>query len=90
MSAITLTEYVRRFALDPATVRLTADRGSFHSARKQDGDWMIDETETYPDKRLRRHEASIQVRGRARTRKNTGTSCGLSRYTKTAGLGTTA
>lgn len=57
MSAITLIEYVRRFALDPATVRLTADRGSFHSARKQDGDWMIDETETYPDKRLRRHEA---------------------------------
>lgn len=57
MSEITLTDYARRIALDPATVRLTADRGGFHSAHKQDGDWMIDETETYPEKRLRMHEA---------------------------------
>lgn len=57
MSEITLNDYAQRIALDPATVRLTADRGGFRSAHKQDGDWMIDETETCPDKRQRMHEA---------------------------------
>lgn len=53
---ITITEYARRHGKSPVTARQMAQRGGFVTARKLGSQWVIDETEPYPDHR-RRHAA---------------------------------
>ena len=50
---ITITEYARRHGKSPVTARQMAQRGGFVTARKLGSQWVIDETEPYPDHRRR-------------------------------------
>lgn len=50
---ITLKEYAGRHGRTPATARQMALRGGFTTARKIGRDWMIDESEPWPDRRVK-------------------------------------
>lgn len=50
---IALTEYARRHGKKPDTARQMALRGGFKTAQKIGRDWMIDENELWPDRRLK-------------------------------------
>lgn len=50
---ISLTEYAKRNGKAPDTARKMALRGGFSTARKIGRDWLIDEAEPYPDKRVK-------------------------------------
>ena len=50
---ITLVEYARNHGKDPATARQMALRGGFKTVRKIGRDWVIDETEEWPDRRVK-------------------------------------
>lgn len=45
MSMITLTEWARRYGLDPSGPRRKAQRGGFKTAVKVGRDWLIDANE---------------------------------------------
>lgn len=48
---ISLAEYAQEHGRDPATVRQMALRGGFQTARKIGRNWVIDDSEPYPDHR---------------------------------------
>lgn len=50
---IPLTVYAQRHGKDPATARQMALRGGFKTARKIGRDWLIDDREPYPDRRVK-------------------------------------
>ena len=50
---ISLTEYAKRHNKAASTVRQMALRGGFKTARKVGRDWLIDESEPYPDARVK-------------------------------------
>lgn len=50
---ISLKEYAVKHNKNPAIVRQMALRGSFDTARKLGRDWVIDEDEPYPDRRIK-------------------------------------
>lgn len=50
---ISLTEYAKRHGKSPATARQMALRGGFQTAQKIGRDWMIDDQEPYPDRRVK-------------------------------------
>ena len=50
---ISLTEYARSRAKSPATVRQMALRSGFKTAQKIGRDWVIDDQEPYPDRRVK-------------------------------------
>lgn len=50
---ISLTEYAKRNGKSPDTARKMALRGGFSTARKIGRDWLIDDAELYPDKRIK-------------------------------------
>jgi hypothetical protein len=52
-AVIPLAEYARRNGRAPATARQMAARGGFKTAQKIGRDWMIDEREPWPDKRVK-------------------------------------
>lgn len=48
---ISLVEYAKRHGRNPATVRQMALRGGFKTARKIGRNWVIEDSEPYPDHR---------------------------------------
>lgn len=50
---IPLTEYAEANGRDPATARQMAGRGSFMTARKIGRNWVIDDSEPWPDRRVK-------------------------------------
>ena len=50
---IPLVEYARRNMRAPATARQMALRGGFKTAQKIGRDWVIDDHEPYPDRRVK-------------------------------------
>ena len=50
---ISLAEYAEIHGRDPATVRQMALRGGFQTARKIGRNWVIEDSEEYPDHRKR-------------------------------------
>lgn len=50
---ISLAEYAQRNGRDPATARQMALRGGFKTAQKIGRDWLIDDQEPYPDRRVK-------------------------------------
>lgn len=50
---ISLVEYAKIHGRDPATVRQMALRGGFQTARKIGRNWVIEDSEPYPDHRKR-------------------------------------
>ena len=50
---ISLKEYAERNGKDPATARQMALRGGFQTAQKIGRDWLIDDHEPYPDRRVK-------------------------------------
>ena len=50
---ISLKEYAERNGKDPATARQMALRGGFQTAQKIGRDWVIDDHEPYPDRRVK-------------------------------------
>ena len=50
---ISLAEYAQRNGRDPATARQMALRGGFKTAQKIGRDWVIDDQEPYPDRRVK-------------------------------------
>ena len=50
---ISLVEYAKRHNKDLDAVRKMALRGSFDTARKLGRDWLIEEDEPYPDRRIK-------------------------------------
>ena len=53
MSLISLAEYAKKHGRDPATCRQMALRGGFQTARKIGRNWVIEDSEEYPDHRKR-------------------------------------
>lgn len=53
MADITLIEYARRHGKTRATAQQRAVRGSFQTAHKVGGTWLIDEDEPWIDGRIR-------------------------------------
>lgn len=51
---ISLAEYAEIHGRDPATVRQMALRGGFQTARKIGRNWVIEDSEEYPDHRKNR------------------------------------
>ena len=50
---ISLAEYAEAHGRDPATARQMAGRGGFKTARKIGRNWVIDDAEPWPDRRLK-------------------------------------
>lgn len=50
---ISLVEYARRHEKDPATARQMALRGGFKTARKIGRNWVIEDSEPWPDRRVK-------------------------------------
>ena len=50
---IPLTEYAKRHGKNPAIARQAAGRGSFQTARKMGRDWVVDDAEPWPDRRVK-------------------------------------
>lgn len=50
---ILLTQYAVLHGKSPATARQMALRGGFQTAKKIGRDWMIDDQEPYPDRRIK-------------------------------------
>ena len=50
---ISLSEYAEAHGRDPATARQMAGRGDFKTARKIGRNWVIDDAEPWPDRRLK-------------------------------------
>jgi len=53
MALIPLAQYARARGKDLANARHAAIRGVFNTARKMGRDWVIDEEEPYPDRRVK-------------------------------------
>ena len=53
---ISLVEYAERHGKNPANARQMAARGSFQTARKIGRDWVIEDTEPWPDRRVKTGE----------------------------------
>lgn len=50
---ISLVEYAKAHGRDPATARQMAGRGSFQTARKIGRNWVIEDSEPWPDRRIK-------------------------------------
>ena len=50
---ISLPEYAARHGKDPSSARRMALRGSFETARKIGRNWVIEDTEPWPDHRVK-------------------------------------
>ncbi len=50
---ISLVEYAERNGKAPANARQMAARGSFQTARKIGRNWVIEDTEPWPDRRVK-------------------------------------
>lgn len=50
---IPLTEYAKLHGKNPAIARQAAGRGSFQTARKMGRDWVVDDAEPWPDRRVK-------------------------------------
>ena len=50
---ISLVEYAERHGKNPANARQMAARGSFQTARKIGRNWVIEDTEPWPDRRVK-------------------------------------
>ena len=50
---ISLPEYAVRHGKDPSSARQMALRGSFETARKIGRNWVIEDTEPWPDRRVK-------------------------------------
>lgn len=50
---ISLAEYAKANGRDPATARQMALRGGFETARKIGRNWVIENTEPWPDRRIK-------------------------------------
>lgn len=50
---IPLKEYAERLGKNPANARQLAGRGSFKTVQKMGRDWMIDDSEPWPDRRVK-------------------------------------
>ena len=50
---IPLSDYARQHGRDPATARQMALRGGLKTAQKIGRDWLIDDQEPYPDRRVK-------------------------------------
>ena len=50
---ISLVEYAQAHDRDPANARQMAARGSFRTARKIGRNWVIEDTEPWPDRRVK-------------------------------------
>ena len=50
---ISLVEYAVRNGRNPATARQMAARGGFQTARKIGRNWIVDEDEPWPDRRIK-------------------------------------
>ena len=50
---ISLAEYAARHGKEASTVRQMAERGGFKTARKIGRNWAIEESEPYPDRRIK-------------------------------------
>lgn len=50
---ISLVEYAERHGKNPANARQMAARGSFTTARKIGRNWVIEDTEPWPDRRVK-------------------------------------
>lgn len=53
---INLVEYAERHGKNPANARQMAARGSFQTARKIGRNWVIEDTEPWPDRRVKTGE----------------------------------
>lgn len=51
---ISLSEYAQKHGKAVISVRKMAERGGFQTARKIGRNWVIEETEKYPDARKKR------------------------------------
>lgn len=50
---ISLVEYAQKHGKDPATARQMALRGGFRTARKIGRNWVIEDSEPWPDRRVK-------------------------------------
>lgn len=50
---ISLAEYARKNGRDPSTARQMALRGGFKTSRKIGRNWLIEDWEPYPDRRVK-------------------------------------
>ena len=50
---ISLVEYAQKHGKDQATARQMALRGGFETARKIGRNWVIDDSEPWPDRRVK-------------------------------------
>ena len=50
---ISLVEYAEKNGKDPANARQMARRGGFETARKIGRNWVIEDDEPWPDRRLK-------------------------------------
>ena len=50
---ISLVEYAQKHEKDPATARQMALRGGFKTARKIGRNWVIEDSEPWPDRRVK-------------------------------------
>ena len=50
---VSLREYAEAHGRDPATDRQMALRGGFETARKIGRNWVIEDTEPWPDRRIK-------------------------------------
>ena len=53
---ISRVEYAERHGKNPANARQMAARGSFQTARKIGRNWVIEDTEPWPDRRVKTGE----------------------------------
>lgn len=53
---ISLVEYATQHGKNPANARQMAARGSFQTARKIGRNWVIEDTEPWPDRRVKTGE----------------------------------
>lgn len=53
---ISLVEYAERHGKNPANARQMAARGSFQTARKIGRNWVVEDTEPWPDRRVKTGE----------------------------------
>lgn len=53
---ISLVEYAERHGKNPANARQMAARGSFQTARKIGRNWVIEDNEPWPDRRVKSGE----------------------------------
>lgn len=56
MALISFAEYAQKHGKHPDTIRQMALRGGFTTARKIGRNWVIEEDEPYPDKRVKSGE----------------------------------